>query len=327
MPLIRVRPVHLVRVGDRATWAPSARADGARLCARRWRGGALLGGALLVLSGAGAGEAQGRAEGRRGVSAAPAATPQLAPEARAVTSGSTDPLLRLADSARGVRGRIDRIPLEAAPLASLLVPGLGQARLHQDRVAAYAAGEAFLVLSYLKDTREGRRNEREYRALARDIARRNFADAPPDTVWQYYEKMEKYLESGRFSLTVNGPTVPETDTTTYNGFLWLRARRIAGVPLDDPGAAVRPEYARALAMYEQTAIRQPYRWSWRNAQLEQDLFRRTIARANDAFRRATVDISALIANHLLSAVDAFVSVRIQQLESGGVRVSARLPLP
>jgi hypothetical protein len=198
--------------------------------------------------------------------------------------------------------------------------------LHQGRAIAYLATEAFLLVQYGKDLHEGRRNEREYRDIARTIARRNFVDAPPDTIWQYYEKLSKYIESGVFTSASSGPTVPERDTTTYNGFQWFIARSQFGVP-DDPSERGSARYERALALYESRAVRQPYRWSWRNAQLEKDLYTRTISRTNDAYRRATLDLSAVIANHLLSAIDAFAVVRLTPAAGGTMRVSTNITLP
>jgi len=185
--------------------------------------------------------------------------------------------------------------------------------------------EGFLLLQYGKDLREGRRNEREYRDIARTIARRGFAASPPDTIWQYYEKVSEYIESGAFSMAPIGPTVPETDPSTYNGYQWLLARREFCIDAP-PGAQCTPQYDRALALYESRAVRQAYRWSWTNAQLERDLYKRTIARTNDAYRRATLDLSAVIANHLLSAIDAFVVVRMMQQPDGAMRFSAAIPL-
>jgi hypothetical protein len=223
--------------------------------------------------------------------------------------------------------RLDRLPLWSAPIASLLIPGLGQARLHKDRFVGFMALETFLLLQYAKESREGAREEREYRSIARDVARRGFVTSPPDTAWQYYEKLEKYLESGAFTMVPNGPTVPETDSSTYNGSIWVLARRQFGLALNDPNPSGSARYQQALELYEGRAVRQPYRWSWRNAQLEQDLYRRTVSRTNDAYRRATIELSAIIANHLLSAVDAFVSVRLMQAEGGGMRLSAAVPVP
>jgi len=225
----------------------------------------------------------------------------------------------------GARAALDRVPVQAAPLASLLIPGLGQARLHQGRAAAYLAIEGFLLLQYGKDLGEAHRNERDYRSIARTIARRGFAAAPPDTIWQYYEKLSKYIESGAYSMATSGAVVPETDTTTYNGAQWDLARRQFGVSTD-PGDVGSPAYLRALDMYQQRAVQQPYRWSWRNAQLEKDIYVQTIARTNDAYRRATLEISAVIANHLLSAIDAFAVVRLSQLPGGTTRVSANIPI-
>jgi hypothetical protein len=223
------------------------------------------------------------------------------------------------------RALLDRVPEQAAPVASLLVPGLGQARLHQGRAIAYLAVEGFLLLRYTKDLSEAHRNESEYRDIARTIARRGFVASPPDTVWQYYEKLSKYIESGAYSLTSFGRVVPETDTATYNGAQWDLARRQFGVSTD-PGEVGSLAYNRALAVYEQHAVRQPYRWSWRNAQLEKDIYARTIARANDAYRRATLEISAVIANHLLSAIDAFAVVRLSQPSRSSMRLSVSIPV-
>jgi hypothetical protein len=229
------------------------------------------------------------------------------------------------ESMRLVRA-IHDLPLWSAPLASVIVPGLGQVRLKKDRFVGYMAAEAFLLLQYVKNNKEGDDNTREYRASARDIARRNFPGTHPDTVWQYYEKVGKFLESGSFSLSTTGPIIPENDATTYNGEQWILARQTFGISLDLPNPSTNPNYVEALAYYESRAIPQAYGWSWRNAQLEKDVYTRTIARSNDAYRRATSDLVALIANHLLSAVDAFASVRLIQAAGGEMRVSASISL-
>ena len=228
----------------------------------------------------------------------------------------------------GLRSALDRMPLWSAPLASAVLPGLGQARLHKDRFVAFMAAEAFLFLQYNKSTSDARENATNFREIARDVARRRFPGTHPDTsAWKYYETMEKYLESGAYSLPSNGSTVPETDASTYNGAQWVQARVLFGVPLDDPDARLHPNYARALARYEANAVRPAYGWSWRNAQLEQDLYKRTIASSNAAYRRATGDLIAIIANHVISTVDAFVTVRLVQAGNGDMRMSASIPVP
>jgi hypothetical protein len=234
-----------------------------------------------------------------------------------------------ADSSSRFGRIVGRIPVWASPIASAAVPGLGQARLGQDRFVAYLATEAYVLLRYVKDERDGNESAARFRGIARDIARRNFVTfpgvVPPDSIWKYYESMEKYVESGFFSLTPNGPTVPETDVNTFNGAQWVFARKQFGIALDDPGASADPHYPAAVALYESRAVGQAYRWSWRNAQLEQNIFRRTISQSNESYRHATYDVIALIANHLLSSVDAFVTVRLQQTGAGTTGVAASIP--
>ncbi|MEP7000583.1 MAG: hypothetical protein ABI969_08880 [bacterium] len=238
------------------------------------------------------------------------------------TTGVSD----LVDTTSRIRGPIDRIPFWSAPLASAIVPGLGQARLHKERFVAYMAAEAFLWLEYAKSKNDARENASNFRAIARDIARRTFPGTHPDTSeWKYYESMEKYLESGNFTEAPSGPTIPETDVATYNGVQWREARALFGI-LDDPDPVHNSHYAQALALYESTAVPQAYGWSWRGAQLEQDLYRRSIARSNSAYRRATGNLLAIIANHAFSAVDAFASVRLIQAAGGEMRMSASVPL-
>lgn len=260
-----------------------------------------------------------------------------AQEASALRVGATRPASQaeepervpaiVVDSAKRLPRAMQRIPLWAAPIASAVVPGMGQARLEKNRFVAYMAAEAYLLLQYRKHVNDVKTHERGFRALARDIARRTFPGEHADTVFQYYEKLKENLESGQFTLVPNGPTVPETDLSTYNGREWLNARKQFGVPVDDPDPASTPNYAAALAYYESRAFRQQYGWSWKNAQLEWDLFKRTIDRSNGSYRLATQHFIALIANHVLSAVDAFATVRLIEASAGSMRVSAAIAIP
>jgi hypothetical protein len=238
------------------------------------------------------------------------------------------PTLAVQDTASSRLSRqLDRMPLWSAPLASALVPGLGQARLGQERFVAYMALESYLILRYARHRREGSHNAATYREIARDVARRGFPGFHPDTVWQYYEKMEKYDASGVFSKSIAGATVPETDPLTYNGQQWMLARQVYGIPLDDPEPIARATYAQALAYYESRAIPLAYAWNWVNASLERDLFVRAIDRSNDAYRQATSDLIVLIANHIVSTVDAFSSIRLMQSRDGSLRAAATISIP
>jgi hypothetical protein len=224
------------------------------------------------------------------------------------------------------------LPRWTAPVGSLLLPGLGQLRLGEDRFVAYAAAELYLWTKYVKDMRELRRQRQAYKSLARDVARYFYSRNGPDGDWDYYEVMGKdYLESGAYSTTASGEVVPETDPATYNGHIWRLALRTYWGNPDTPPAPGSAPYNEALALYKRRAVPPELRWSWRNSQLERDLYRRAISRANDSFRRATVGGSRIVANPVLSAVDAFVVVRLESLRTpdGDQRVGAtvRVPVP
>jgi hypothetical protein len=198
------------------------------------------------------------------------------------------------------------------PIASAALPGAGQALLNQDRFVAYLSVEGYLWLRYLSDVREGRRQRDAYRDLANRVARAVFAGPKPTGGFDYYERMEHFVESGVFDIVPGGAIDPETDTTTFNGQLWLLARRTYWANPDSAPTPGSEADTLARHFYTERAVAPAFRWSWRNAQLEQDLFRRTIARSNDAFRRAAEDLGIVIANHALSTVDAYVSLRLQR---------------
>ena len=213
------------------------------------------------------------------------------------------------------------------PLASALLPGSGQALLGQDRFVAYLAIEGYAWLRYAADAAEARRQRRSYHALANRVARAEYVAVPPTGDFEYYERMKHWLESGVFDAVPGGAIDPEMDTTTYNGAMWLLARRTYW---QDPDAVPPPgsaEYEQALGFYMERAVSPAYRWSWRGAELEQDVFARTIDRSNEAYRRAFEDLGLVIANHVLSTVDAYVTVRLRaRREPGGsLGLAATLP--
>jgi hypothetical protein len=220
-----------------------------------------------------------------------------------------------------------------APLASAAAPGSGQAVLGQRRWLPYLALEIWAWIQYADARRDSRRHRRGYQAIARDVARSQFPGPYPTGDFEYYEHMLKNVESGDFDVVPGGEIDPETDTTTYNGRRWLDARRLFW---ENPEIAPPPEsepYARAVDFYEINAIPTEYRWSWRSAQLEYDSFRRTIVRSNVAYKRSVAFLGVIIANHALSAVDAFVTLRLRtradipgQLElEGHLPISSILP--
>ena len=206
-----------------------------------------------------------------------------------------------------------------APVASAVVPGSGQFLMGQQRSVAYIVAEAYLVVQALTAQRDGGRSRDEYRAIALDVARRGFVGVKPIGPWKYYETMEEFLASGVFSQTAGVAVVPETDESTYNGASWLLARQNNWKDPTVAPAVSSPEYQRALAFYVARAIRDEYRWTWRDARLQQDLYSQTIASANRSYQRA-LNLGGLVAaNHLASLIDAYVAVRVRRF--GGVRIS------
>lgn len=195
------------------------------------------------------------------------------------------------------------------PLASLVVPGSGQLLMGQPRAVAYVAVEAYSIFSYLNGHGEMVRERNRSQALARDVARVLFGGALPPGPWAYYEDMEKWVESGVFT-RVPGSVVPETDVNSYNGWLWGDVRQRYWAKPDVEPDHNSPEYRRAITEYVDRAIGDEYRWSWRNAELEQDIYRRAIRSKNQANRDAMSNLRLLAANHLLSMLDAFVTLRL-----------------
>lgn len=206
-----------------------------------------------------------------------------------------------------------------APVASAVIPGAGQFALGQQRTVAYLVAEGYLVIQAVAAQRDGNRNRDEYRAIASDVARRGFGVTHPIGVWKYYETMEEYLESGVFDRIPGGVIDPETDESTYNGASWKLARENFWIDPESPPAVDSPAYQRALSFYVDRAIRDDYRWSWRDAQLQQDVYRQTIASANRTYQRAVTLVGLVGANHLASLIDAYVTVRVRRY--GGVRVA------
>jgi hypothetical protein len=215
-----------------------------------------------------------------------------------------------------------------APLASAAAPGSGQAILGQKRWLPYLAFEVWAWIQYIDTRREGGRRRREYQSIARDVARSRFPGPYPVGDFEYYEHMLKNVESGDFDVLPGGEIDPETDTTTYNGRRWLDARRLFWEdPSNAPPAGSQP-YVSALEFYEINAIPTQYRWSWGSAQVEYDVFRRTIVRSNVAYKRSVEYLGVIIANHALSAVDAFVTLRLRTRAgmSGFLELEGELPI-
>lgn len=217
-----------------------------------------------------------------------------------------------------------------APVASAVLPGAGQARLGQDRFVGYMAVEGYLWIRYLTDRRAGTDARNAYRDMALRVSRAGFPGPKPQGNFEYYERMEHWIASGVYDGDPGAGFSPETDTTTFNGKMWSIARTTYWSDPKIPPPVGSPAYEAALRFYRQNAVTPEFQWSWRNAPLHQDVYRRSVRASNDGFRHAVQDIGAVIANHVLSTVDAYISLRLRLGEStdtgtSSVGIGATLP--
>ncbi len=203
------------------------------------------------------------------------------------------------------------------PLASLIIPGMGQLMAHQDRGAVYIAAEVYLLSRYLQLDHQARVGAHRYQDLAFDVARHAFSPMLRDTMFEYFEQMERFTESGSYDTGPGPAFVPESDPATYNGSVWLLARRTFWADSNVPPDPTSPQYLRALQFYQARAIGPNFQWSWRNHSLEHEVFRDYIGRSDNAFRRAQNQVGLLLANHVLSAVDALISARMSAAAGRG----------
>ena len=221
--------------------------------------------------------------------------------------------LTLIGGTRAAAQRVDAAvvtPSAFRPLASLLLPGSGQLMAGQDRGAVYLAAEIYLLSRFVQLAREASRDADRFQALAYDIARRSFSPTRRDTVFEYYEQMERFAESGQYDADPGPGFEPEKDARTYNGSVWLLARRTFWADPEVSPDPTSPEYRRAVTFYESRAVGPSFLWSWRDHSLEHEVFRETIHRSDDGFRRAQNQVGLLLANHVVSAVDALISNRL-----------------
>ena len=100
------------------------------------------------------------------------------------------------------------------PVASLLVPGTGQLLGGRSRGAVYFVAEALLITRAVTLSSEGRRDQERYRDLAMVVARAPYDPVLQDTVFEYYEQMGRWVESGPFDVDPGPALVPPDDART-----------------------------------------------------------------------------------------------------------------
>lgn len=205
-----------------------------------------------------------------------------------------------------------------APLASLAVPGAGQAMLKQQRLFAYLAAEGFLVLRAVRAQSDRNAAKLQYQKLAADVARSGFGTDRPAGDWDYYEILEHYQSSGNYDLNVGGKFTPEPDVNTYNGNIWYGARLIFWDNPDTAPLEYSAQYTNAIARYKTLAVQGSYRFSWKDQANVHNEYILSIADANRSRQQAVSTIGLLAANHLASAVDAYINVRLRRYGGAGL---------
>ena len=204
-------------------------------------------------------------------------------------------------------------PARAFLLSSVL-PGTGQRFLGQDRWVAYLAAEVWAWAQYLGRRGEGRELQDRYKDLAWLVARRVSSGPRVDGSFEYYEALTQYPSSGAYDIDPDELGVqPELDPETFNGSIWELAREIFF--LDDPETPVEvgsDHYKKALRYYLSRAYTPVFAWNWSNNTLQQQEFSQLIRNSDENLRRSTTMVGVILANHLLSAVDALVTGRLLQ---------------
>jgi hypothetical protein len=191
-------------------------------------------------------------------------------------------------------------------LLSAVLPGAGQHVLGQNRKWAYLAFETVGWFLYADRRSAGGDLRTQYRDFAWTQARVQ-QGARVEGDFGYYETLTKWDRSGAYD---RDPVVaglqPENDPAAFNGSIWSRAVLIFP---PDPGASLGdPSYDSALEYYQQRAYGTEFLWDWTDTGAQTE-YGGLIEESDDRYRQATNVLGVMIANHVVSAVDAFLSAR------------------
>jgi len=225
--------------------------------------------------------------------------------------------------------RMDQGPATSTSISpavfSLVIPGAGQHVLGQRRKWLYGAIEAAGWLFFIERRAAGAGARDVYRDYAWDHGRiQNGSRIDGD--FPYYETLTHWTRSGDFDADpATSGVQPETDPSTYNGYAWQLASAIFLPPGGPPPSPSDPAYQNALAYYQDRAYGTDLLWDWSSTPQGQARLNELIADSDDRFREATTVLGAVIANHLISAVDAFVSNRGRDLPASVRVLPARGP--
>jgi hypothetical protein len=180
--------------------------------------------------------------------------------------------------------------------------------LGQGRKWIYGALEVVAWVAFLERRGAGA----EYRDRYRDFAwarGRVQSGARVDGDFDYYETLSKWTSSGAFDTDPALAGVqPEMDPSTYNGSIWALASQIF-IPGGGPVPETDPAFLAALGYYTERAYGAEFLWDWSPTSGDRQALGGLIEASDDRYRQATTALGLVIANHLISAVDAYLSSR------------------
>lgn len=208
-------------------------------------------------------------------------------------------------------------------LASAILPGTGQVLQGNRRWVPYLALEVWAWIRFRDYRTNSDALAERYRDVAWRVARRVGVGERRDTIFEYYEALAHVRSSGAFDVSPLQPGVqPESEPSTFNGNLWLLARQLFfGGAEYGPGT---PQYEAALSYYESRAIPDTYAWAWGSSDLEQKVFAKLISDSDEAYRNGTRMLGVILANHIVSAVDALVTGRLRAISQGRADLETEL---
>ncbi len=208
-----------------------------------------------------------------------------------------------------------------AILLSAAIPGSGQRFLGQARWVPYLAIEAWSWVRFFDERRRGSRIRGRYEDMAWLVARRISTSNRVDGSFEYYESLTRFGASGAFDVDPTRSGVqPETDMETFNGNVWELASDIFLPPgLEGPIDDAVPGYDQAVAYYIERSVRPGFAWRWNEDGVRQSEFADLIKSSDERFRNSTTMVGIILGNHLVSAVDAFISSRLGS-EQGDARL-------
>lgn len=241
------------------------------------------------------------------------------------------------------------IPIYKPVLLSAVLPGGGQLYRGQKRGFAYIAAEVVTLSAWIFFRNEEDNNVQEYKDFARLYAREPIADHDPwfsliqDRVnpnqqgdWDYYEHMANFRRSGRLDRDLNNDYTqsgdlkdldPETEyTDSFNHRQWNIARINYFQPdpdSDDPDALIgsSADTLAAKEFYAKTSTPFSMAWDWGPPEqlgtANQNEYKRIIDDANSAARKAGFSLGMLLANHVVSTIDSYISVKTYNSKLGG----------